>query len=157
MKSTYFLHGLESSGNGTKGQFFRQNFPSIQRPDFSGSLAERLKQLKDLCENDNNLRFIGSSFGGLMATCFAVQFPERVNRLILLAPALNYGDFSPPTMQLDIQTLLIIGKNDDVTPIEPVIPLAEKTFTNLTTIVKDDDHMLHRTFKALDWQKLLML
>jgi pimeloyl-ACP methyl ester carboxylesterase len=153
--TTYFLHGLESSGKGTKGRFFAQNFPQVICPDFEGTLPNRQRQLETLCKNQQQLILIGSSFGGLMATCFAIEHPEKINRLILLAPALNFEAYQPPAEPLKIPTLIIIGKNDNVTPAALVSPLAEATFTDLELHIEDDDHMLHDTFHHLDWQNLL--
>lgn len=155
MITTYFLHGLESSGKGTKGQFFKKHFPEIHRPDFTGSLEKRLRQLDHYCKNLNTLQFIGSSYGGLMATIFAINFPEKTKKLILLAPALNFEDFIPPEHPIEVPTLLIIGDNDTVTPIDPVLSLARKTFSNLRARITEDDHMLHATFTTLDWQQIL--
>ncbi len=151
----YFLHGLDSSGNGTKGQFFARNFPAVVRPDFAGSLPQRLQQLAELCTNNHKVVFIGSSFGGLMATCYATQHPDQVARLILLAPALNFAGYHPPATQLQIPTLLVIGQHDAVTPAAAVTPLAKATFANLEIDIADDDHLLHATFHRLDWQHLL--
>ena len=151
----YFLHGLESSSQGTKARFFADNFPQVVSPDFSGDLEERLQQFEKICSGENDLSLIGSSFGGLMATCFALKYPEKVARLTLLAPALNYGNYRAPEVMLSIPTILIIGQKDTVTPAEKVIPLAEKTFSNLEIRIEDDDHMLHNSFKQMDWNKLL--
>ncbi len=155
IQSIYFLHGLDSSGNGTKGKFFAENFPQINSPNFHGELATRINQLEKFCEEDKAITLIGSSFGGLMASCFAENNRKRVSRLILMAPALNFGDYTPPEPAIDIPTLLIIGNRDDVTPMDPVLGLASKTFTNLTIWISDDDHMLHNSFTHLDWEKLL--
>ncbi len=152
---TLFLHGLDSSSRGTKGRFFTENYPDIIAPDFTGSLQDRMRALATLCRSLDRLTLIGSSFGGLMATCFAIARPERVQRLILLAPALNFPDFSPPAALLDIPTLLIIGENDTVTPPDLVIPAARATFMNPDIISCDDDHLLRTAFLALDWNKLL--
>jgi pimeloyl-ACP methyl ester carboxylesterase len=153
----FFLHGLDSSGNGTKGRYFGEHFPEIQRPDFTGTLAERMEQLEQLVTGETHLRFIGSSFGGLMATCFAKQYQEKVTRLILLAPALNFAGFTPPRELVMIPTLLIIGEHDTVTPPHLVLPLAKATFGDLDIRLMDDDHLLHQTFADLDWQQLLAL
>lgn len=153
--STYFLHGLDSSGSGTKGRFFNRNFPHVSCPDFEGTLQNRLHQLEKLCQNQQQLIFIGSSFGGLMAACYASRYPEKVAQLILLAPALNFEGYQPPPELLRIPTVLVIGKNDTVTPASVVIPLAEATFANLHIRIEDDDHMLHETFHLLDWHTLL--
>jgi len=153
--TTYFLHGLDSSGNGTKGRFFAQNFPHVVRPDFAGTLADRLQQLEKLVSDKEQLILVGSSFGGLMATCFALAHPEKVARLILLAPALNFAEYRPPAQLLTTSTFLLVGKNDTVTPVDLVVPLAKATFTDLHLRITDDDHLLHATFPQLDWQKLL--
>ena len=152
----FFLHGLDSSGQGNKGRFFAEHFPHIHCPDFTGSLTNRLHQLTNLCQNYTNLLLIGSSFGGLMATCYARDFPEKVPRLILLAPALNFEEFSPPATKLQVATTLIIGRNDTVTPPDTVLPLARQTFTNLAIHLEEDDHMLQKTFLGMAWHELFM-
>jgi pimeloyl-ACP methyl ester carboxylesterase len=151
----YFLHGLDSSGSGTKGRFFAREFPHVACPDFEGTLQNRLHQLDELCKNQQQLILIGSSFGGLMAACYASLYPEKVAIVILLAPALNFGGYQPPSELLQTPTFLIIGKNDTVTPASAVIPLAEATFANLRVHIEDDDHMLHETFPTLDWPYML--
>ncbi|SHO51307.1 alpha/beta fold hydrolase [Desulfopila aestuarii] len=153
--SIFFLHGLDSSGQGAKGRYFSEKFPQVLCPDFSGDLKERLHQFATLSANHQNLTLIGSSFGGLMATCFAIAHPERVQQLILLAPALNFGDYTPPQTLLNVPTLLVIGKQDVVTPPNLVLPLARKTFANLKEQLVEDDHMLHHAFYAIPWQELL--
>lgn len=152
----FFLHGLDSSGQGTKGRFFAEHFPHIHCPDFHGTLANRLLQLSDLCRSRDSLTLIGSSFGGLMATCYAEEFPEKVARLVLLAPALNFGEYRPPLEKLQVPTLLVIGNHDTVTPPAQVIPLAQQTFSNLEIHRVKDDHMLHTSFAAMPWQQILM-
>ncbi len=152
---TLFLHGLDSSSRGTKGRFFTENFPGIIAPDFTGSLQDRLQALETICRGLDRLILIGSSFGGLMATCFAIARPERVQRLILLAPALNFPDFSPPAALVTIPTLLIIGESDTVTPPDLVIPAARATFMNPDITTCNDDHLLRTAFFALDWNKPL--
>jgi pimeloyl-ACP methyl ester carboxylesterase len=91
-----------------------------------------------------------------MATIFAMENSDAVNRLVLLAPALNFPEFSRYTMQrLDIPTWMIIGRDDTVTPPDKVVPMARKIFTNLHYDEVDDDHMLAKTFRKLDWKTLL--
>ncbi len=152
---TYFLHGLDSSSKGTKGQWFAEHFPGMQLHDFDGTLAQRLEQLEGLCDGQQDLVFVGSSFGGLMATCFAVAHPESCRNLILLAPALNFEEFTPPPEMITVPTRLIIGEHDDVCPPAMVLPKAEQTFTDLSISVVDDDHMLHTVFYSLPWGEWL--
>jgi len=153
--TTFFLHGLDSSSRGTKGRYFTENFPEVICPDFSGTLDERVEQFTTLCAQHNDLLLVGSSFGGLMATVFAITHPGRVQRLILLAPALNFGGYTPPETMLVIPTLLVIGKNDVVTPPDQVLPLARNTFARLEEQLANDDHMLHDTFQSLPWPELI--
>ena len=152
---TLFLHGLDSSSKGTKGRYFTENFPDLIAPDFTGSLQERLRALEMICTGLEQLVMIGSSFGGLMATCFAIAHPDRVQRLLLLAPALNFPEYSPPSSPLHTPALLIIGTNDTVTPPGLVIPAARATFRNLEITSCGDDHFLRTAFFAVDWNKLL--
>lgn len=151
----YFLHGLESSSQATKGRWFHDHFPDMIVPDFVGSLEQRLKQLEQLCGDANDLLMIGSSFGGLMATVYASRHPLACRRLVLLAPALNYEGYVPPDEPMQVPTLLVIGSHDTVTPPDRVVPLAQKSFTNIEIRVEDDDHMLHKVFPAMDWPLLL--
>jgi pimeloyl-ACP methyl ester carboxylesterase len=153
----FFLHGLDSSGNGTKGQFLAKHFPNVVRPDFTGSLTARLEQFKEICQGRTSLILIGSSYGGLMATRYAIDYPQSVLRLILLAPALNYENFRPPVSPLPIPTILVIGRHDTVTPPDPVVALAEATFSRLDTRIMNDDHLLHKSFQTLDWQQMLSM
>ncbi|WP_306547890.1 alpha/beta fold hydrolase [Desulfobulbus sp.] len=153
--SAFFLHGLESSSRGTKGQWFNQHFPAVRMQDYHGDLEQRLAQLEAQVAGIDHLILAGSSFGGLMAACFAVRHPERIHRLILLAPALNFVDYHPPTAPIAVPSLLVMGRQDTVCPPDLVLPQAQATFSNLTVQIEDDDHMLHRAFPALDWPALL--
>ncbi|MBU0946236.1 MAG: alpha/beta fold hydrolase [Proteobacteria bacterium] len=155
MGETFFLHGLDSSSNGTKGQWFAKHFPEVRIPNFRGNLAMRLNALEILCDGCNTLTLVGSSFGGLMATCFAIRHPNRCHSLVLLAPALNFPEFSPPQERIVTPTSLIIGSRDTVTPPDRVLPLAKKSFSQLQIFSYDDDHMLHASFTRLNWRQLL--
>lgn len=156
MKSTqFFLHGLESSSKGTKGRWFAEHFPEMIIPDFSGDLSSRLQSLETVCGDVQNLILVGSSFGGLMATIFAMEHEAQCSRLILLAPALNFPEFVLPAVKVAIPTKLIIGEHDTVTPPDRVLPLARKAFLDLDVSVGDDDHMLHKVFCELNWKEML--
>ena len=157
MNTTFFLHGLDSSSKGTKGRWFAKHFPEILIPDFKGDLETRLSALKKLSRNCDNITLVGSSFGGLMATCFAMEYLQKRNALILLAPALNFPEYSPPLKKIATPTILIIGKQDTVTPPDSVLPLAANSFSQLQIFTYEDDHMLHKNFDKLDWQTLLQL
>ena len=150
-----FLHGLDSSSNGFKARYFSRHFPEMIAPDFSGNLTERLHTLEKICRHENNLVLIGSSFGGLMATCFATIHPDKVVKLVLLAPALNFPEFTPPASKIKAPALLVIGDSDVVTPPDQVIPLARQSFENLHISCFQDDHLLKKTFTSLNWTELI--
>jgi len=153
--NTIFLHGLDSSGFGTKGRYFSKRFPDMQRPDFDGTLSERLVRLEAILQDSRDIIIVGSSFGGLMGACFAINHPGQVKRLIMLAPALNFQEFHPPKEKIAVESLLMIGKDDTVTPPGAVIPVAEATFSDLKIMVVPDDHLLHNSYQDLDWPSLL--
>jgi pimeloyl-ACP methyl ester carboxylesterase len=151
-----FLHGLESSSRGAKAAFLRDLYPDMKIPDFTGTLSERMASLHHILAGRKNIMLIGSSFGGLMATIFAMENKAAVDRIVLLAPALNFSEFSGYTMQrVDIPAWMIIGRDDTVTPAEKVVPLARRIFAALHYDEADDDHMLARTFRKLDWKTML--
>ena len=152
---TYFLHGLDSSSKGTKGQWFTKHFPEMCIPDFEGDLATRLSTLETLCAGCNDLILVGSSFGGLLATCFAIRYSGRCHSLVLLAPALNFPEFVPPQEMISTPASLIIGNQDTLTPPGSVLPLARRSFSRLQIFRYEDDHMLHDCFEKLDWKQLL--
>ena len=151
-----FLHGLEGSSKGAKATFLRGFSPDIAIPDFKGNLAERMAALRATLAGQKNIILIGSSFGGLMATIFAMENNDAVARIVLLAPALNFPEFSRYAIQpVDTPTWLVIGRHDIVTPAEKVGPTARKIFTTLHYNEVADDHMLAMTFRKLDWKTLL--
>lgn len=156
MSTPLFLHGLDSSTQGTKARWFGEHFPQVQMRDYTGDLSQRLAQLEEQVQGLEELILVGSSFGGLMATCFALRYPQRCQRLVLLAPALNFGEFQPPLQKITVPTLLIMGRHDTVCPPHLVQPQAEATFSQLEVRIEDDDHMLHASFPVLDWPNLLI-
>ena len=125
-------------------------------PHFTGSLDERMEKLRGILSGELNLRLVGSSFGGLMATLFAQENPAGVERIVLLAPALNLVRLaSGEEGEIPIPVTIYHGTNDQVIPLSVVEPVAKKLFTNLSFHTVDDDHFLHRTFRNIDWDSLL--
>jgi alpha-beta hydrolase superfamily lysophospholipase len=151
-----FIHGLESSNRGTKSIFFKERYPEMIIPHFRGALEERMEKLQEVLTGQSGIRMVGSSFGGLMATLFAIKNRSRVERLILLAPALNlmpYTDHQNRTLSLPVS--LYHGTADDVIPFNEIEPIAREIFPDLSLHCVDDDHFLHKTFKDIDWDQLL--
>ena len=151
-----FLHGLDSSSQGTKGRYFKEKFPGMLVPDFSGSLSARMEKLNDILSEKTDIKLVGSSFGGLMASIFTLENSSRVASLTLLAPAININEFNDyRELSTEVSTTVYHGTEDSIIPIDPVYEQAQKCFKNLTFHRVEDDHMLHKTFKIIDWYELL--
>ena len=98
-----YLHGFASSGRSSKATFLTQRFheqgiptrtPDLNLPDFSTLTVSRMLQQVDTAIDDlpdEPLVLIGSSLGGFVAIHAAAQRPDRVHRLVLLAPAIDFG------------------------------------------------------------------
>jgi pimeloyl-ACP methyl ester carboxylesterase len=157
MKSTgVFIHGLESSGQGTKGRFFRERYPEMIIEDYVGSLAQRMEKLEGLLAGKDQLILVGSSYGGLMAAIYASLHEERVKKLILLAPALHLEDYHPYlTTKLSIPVIIFHGRQDEVVPMEAVRAVAEEHYLNLQFNVLEDNHVLQTNFAKLNWDLFL--
>jgi alpha-beta hydrolase superfamily lysophospholipase len=153
-----FIHGLESTAQGTKGQFFRQFFPQMIIEDYTGDFATRMRKLDGLLSGKNDLILVGSSYGGLMATQYAIDNENKVKKLILLAPALNLPEFKPPVhAKLSLPVIIYHGTDDDIVDPYTVKTIALKYFSNLEHHLVNDDHPLHKTFPILDWKNLLLI
>ena len=96
-----YLHGFASSPRSSKATFFAEKLaskginmvtPDLNEPDFSTLTVSRmLKQAGDTIDAANGpLALIGSSLGGFVAVQAALVHAARVQRLVLLAPALDF-------------------------------------------------------------------
>ncbi|MDQ3006348.1 MAG: alpha/beta hydrolase [Chloroflexota bacterium] len=152
-----YLHGLESTSNSGKARLFREWFPGMLTPDFTGSLDERMRQLHTIISDETYWTIIGSSFGGLMGAAFTIDHPAQIRKLILLAPALMLEPFASRAdiEPVSVPTIIIHGTLDTVVPLEPVRIIAQQIFTELTYHIVEDDHRLHKTVHELDWKAIL--
>jgi pimeloyl-ACP methyl ester carboxylesterase len=147
---------LESSDQGTKARFFQDRYPEMIVPNFTGPLAERMEKLKGILSTETGIIIVGSSFGGLMAAIFAIENEPQVDRLILLAPAINLlSSMDYKEKNTSVPSWIFHGQNDAVIPLNQVQVMAHKLISQLSFHVVDDDHFLHKTFKNLDWGNLL--
>src|SRR4029077_20947662 len=88
-----YLHGFASSPQSTKVGYFTERFrehdielcaPDFNQPDFSTlTLTRMLGQLGAELANGEAATLIGSSLGGTLAILAAVQYPSRVDRLVV--------------------------------------------------------------------------
>jgi len=151
-----FIHGLESSGQGVKGQFFRERYPDMLIEDYEGPFDVRMAKLNRLLAGKDGLILVGSSYGGLMAAVFTGQNPHRVRKLILLAPALMLPEFNPyRSTRLTLPVELYHGRQDDIVPPVLTREIAEGVYENLAYHAVDDDHSLHAHFEGMPWDRLL--
>ncbi len=151
-----FIHGLESSNQGNKSVFFRERYPDMIIPNFKGELQERMKKLEGILSDKSDIRLVGSSFGGLMASIFAMENESKVKKMILLAPAINFMRFLHQNGKtISVPVWIYHGTADQVIPLTEVEPIAKEIFHNLSLHVVNDDHFLHKTFKTIDWDSLL--
>jgi pimeloyl-ACP methyl ester carboxylesterase len=151
-----FIHGLDSSGQGTKAMFFRDKYPEVICEDYVGSLNNKMNQLERVLAGTEELVLIGSSYGGLMAALYGLAHPERIRRLVLLAPALTMTEFRPVSLPALARPVFIYhGINDDLIPAGELELIARRHFSCLTFELLEDDHLLHLTFRLLPWKDLL--
>ena len=168
-----YLHGSDSNSNSGKARLFREWFPGMTTPDFTGGFSERMEQLIPILENKAAWVIIGSSYGGLMGAVFTCEHPTQVRKLILLAPALlrdsSNAYLDPLTgeylvylkkskyhlQSVSVPTIIVHGMEDDIVPLEPVRETAQTLFTDLTYYVVHDDHRLQKSVNELNWKTIL--
>ena len=98
-----YLHGFASSGHSGKAAYLGDRLrargvdfhaPDLNLPDFSTLTVTRmLEQTRALVDRaPAPVTLIGSSLGAFVAINAAAAWPEKVGRLVLMAPALDFGD-----------------------------------------------------------------
>jgi uncharacterized protein len=98
----FYLHGFASSPQSSKATFFRVHLaehdvpvhvPDFNLPDFStltiSRMVDQVGQALDELTRDSRIVLIGSSLGAFVAVQVAIRYRPRIDRLVLLAPALD--------------------------------------------------------------------
>jgi uncharacterized protein len=97
-----YLHGFASSAKSTKAGWFAGRLqehgidlqaPDFNEPDFATLTMTRMLEQVDraIGDADGRVALIGSSLGGTLAVLAASRFPRRIDRLVLLAPAVMFA------------------------------------------------------------------
>jgi alpha-beta hydrolase superfamily lysophospholipase len=97
----FYLHGFASSAQSSKAAFFRRKLsehgialhtPDFNEPDFSTlTITRMIDQVRHAIDEvtAGPVALIGSSLGGFVAVQVAERYARLVDRLVLLAPALD--------------------------------------------------------------------
>ena len=100
--TVFYLHGFASSAKSTKATYFetrltalgfRFRCPDFNEPDFRTLTITRMLDQLDaaLSSSDGDTTLIGSSLGGTLAVLAAARFGDRINRMVLMAPAVMFA------------------------------------------------------------------
>ena len=98
--TVYYLHGFASGAKSTKGGYFGDRLfehgialrcTDFNAPDFATlTLTRMIDQLGSNLAN-GAVTLIGSSLGGTLAILAAQKFASRIDRVVLLAPAVMFA------------------------------------------------------------------
>lgn len=151
-----FLHGLDSSPQGTKARLIKAHYPECLIPTLSPDIHERLRIVDR--ELQQPAIVVGSSLGGLTAIMFANAHPEFIQGLLLLAPAVGSRNESIFTKKQQlmleslyvpaaIPTIIIAGIRDEVIPLASIRTLVRRSPDpdRIQLHEVDDDHNLHQS------------
>lgn len=157
----YYIHGYESSPDSTKGVLFKEKLDAkpIKYRDCKPEdivISDCLKRIENEIKNDKNVFLIGSSIGGFLAACVALENPN-VKKLILLNPAVippseDVSRFKGVPLRIlcemknnllfekriSTEITILVGMEDDVIPLRWILEFAMKQ--NATIQFLCDDH-----------------
>ena len=149
-----WAHGLWGSPNGSKVTAIRESGIEVISPDFNEmELIDRVELLKENIEI-GNVVLAGTSWGGLACALTAIQIPEKLKGLLLLAPALHYPE-SPndePEKLIapdNVPVTIIHSTTDDIVPISASKNYIERSGNNVQLIEVEDNHVLENSIELI--------
>ncbi len=149
-----WAHGLWGNPNGSKVTAIRDSGIKINSPDFNNmELGERVEVLDNLVSN-KDVTLVGSSYGGLACALVAQKYPENVNGMLLLAPALHLPEtpndepeeLVAPT---NFPITIIHSFTDEIVPISASKDYIKRSGNNLRLIEVEDSHVLENSFTLI--------
>ncbi|MDH5560757.1 MAG: alpha/beta hydrolase [Deltaproteobacteria bacterium] len=160
MEKIFLLHGLKGSPHGTKATFLRQYFPDIVVLDLPPALDQRMEAIQRKIDTPSYI--VGSSLGGLCALLFAMEKPELVKGMVLLAPAVDLFDSSGVEERFlasakkafipkSIPCFVIASSQDQLIPFESIKKMIQRSpdQKNISLISTKDDHCLNQSLPIL--------
>ena len=98
-----YLHGFASSSHSGKAVYLGERLrarglefhaPDLNLPDFSTLTVTRMLEQTHglLAQATASVTLIGSSLGAFVAVNAAAAWPQQVGKLVLMAPALDFGE-----------------------------------------------------------------
>lgn len=152
-----FVHGLESSAQGTKARVLAAHFdartPEMDTSDFEGCVAVHAAAAADFRPHV----LVGSSFGGAVAVALLQRGLWRGRTLLLAQAALRQG--LPPELPEGVPVWLVHGVDDDVVPPEDSRRLARSGTPGLVRLLEvPDDHRLSESVergRLVEWVREL--
>lgn len=142
-----FIHGLESSPQGTKARLFAEHFttitPAMDTRDFEACVRVHAAELARFRPDV----LVGSSFGGGVAVALLQRGLWRGPTLLLAQAALRQD--LPPRLPEGVRVWLVHGLRDDIVPPEDSRILARSGTRGLVRLFEvDDDHPLSATVES---------
>lgn len=139
----FFFHGNESSPTGPKYQYLNSWYPGIESPDFRGmDMEERLQAAQALIEAlEEPVTIVGSSMGGLQALLLSQRIPDKIQGLVLLAPAFGRSE-TENVAYIPDNMYIIHGLVDDVVPFPAALNFGSKHVFPILAV--DDNHHLSK-------------
>jgi hypothetical protein len=157
VRKIIFLHGMESSPNGTKATYLREQFGAVSPALRHLGLKEQVSAVEHFF-GKNSAVVVGSSLGGLAALGLANKCPKKICHLILLAPAVGtfsqasfaeeektrpglfreVCEFAALTIPEDVPATIIHGLEDSVVDTPAVVGLCTRSKSSRLILVHDD-------------------
>ena len=91
---------------------FYENMTALERTLGLGAQIADVERIRQIL-NVDKITIVGHSFGGFIAALYAAEFPDRVDQLVLVAPA---GVLTPPDERRDIFKLTREKLSRDLLP-----------------------------------------